>query len=220
MTRRFWTGDEVATLRRLYATHTAHEISELIGWPAKSIWAKAERLGLRKPVQAIAERARRAMADPNHPGRRTQWGHGRAPWNLGRKGMPSLSPATVFKPGKKPQTWCPVGSTRIVDGILQRKLADTGYSPADYVPVHRTVWEDAHGPVPAGMIVVFRPGRKTHDEAQITVDALECITRAANMLRNSSQRYGREVHQINQLRGAITRQINLLSKRQQDPNGQ
>jgi hypothetical protein len=33
----------------------------------------------------------------------------------------------------------------------------------NWVAVHRLVWEQAHGPVPPGHIVVFRPGRHTTD---------------------------------------------------------
>ena len=46
MTRRFWTDEQTATLVRLYPTHTAHQISEIVGWSAKAVWMKAARLGL------------------------------------------------------------------------------------------------------------------------------------------------------------------------------
>lgn len=216
MSRRYWTDEQTATLVRLYSTHTAHQISEIVGWPAKAVWMKAARLGLRKPRAAIAERARQCMADPNHPGRATQWGHGRVPWNKGRKGMPASSPATTFKPGTIPHTWKPVGSLRLVeDGILQRKVTDTGYGPRDWVAVHRLVWMEANGPIPDGYIVVFKPGRRTSVLGEITPDALEVITRAENMKRNSvHERYPKAIALAVQARGALNRKINALQGKQ------
>jgi hypothetical protein len=51
------------------------------------------------------------------------------------------------------------------------------------------VWEEQHGPVPAGHIVVFDPpSAATTELALITADKLACISRAENALRNSSWR--------------------------------
>ena len=79
--------------------------------------------------------------------------------------------------------------------------------------MHRLVWEAACGAVPDGHIVVFRPGRKTTDPDKITLDALELLTRAENMRRNSvHSKYPPEVARLVQLRGALTRQINRKAK--------
>ena len=81
--------------------------------------------------------------------------------------------------------------------------------------VHRMVWEAAHGPVPEGHLVVFRPGQRTSVLGEITLERLDCITRAENCRRNSSHRHGPELQRLAQLRGCITRQINArLRKRQ------
>ena len=54
---------------------------------------------------------------------------------------------------------------------------------------------------------------KTTDPDQITADKVECISRAENMKRNSYHRYGKEIASLVQLRGAINRQINKRSKK-------
>jgi hypothetical protein len=147
---------------------------------------------------------------------------GATPWNKGRPGSTGTQPgcrATQFKKGRPAQdarNYVPIGSLRIcADGYLERKLTDDpGVVPARrWVAVHRTVWEAAHGAIPAGHIVVFRLGRKTTDLDKITLDALELLTRAENMRRNSvHSKYPPEVARLVQLRGALTRQINRKAK--------
>ena len=82
---------------------------------------------------------------------------------------------------------------------------------------HELVWIEHHGPVPRGCVVVFKPGQKTADLQQITIDRIECITRAELMLRNSSwTNLPPEVARLVQLRGALNRQINRITRKQQD----
>jgi len=77
------------------------------------------------------------------------------------------------------------------DGYLERKVSDDrSIQPARrWVAAHRLVWEAAHGPVPAGHIVRFKPGMHTTVAEQITVDRLELYSRAANMAQNSIHNY-------------------------------
>lgn len=82
-------------------------------------------------------------------------------------------------------------------------------------PVHRLVWERANGPIPAGHAVVFRPGRKTADPELITLDAIELVTRAELMKRNTIHRYGPEIASIQKLRGSIRRRIKQAEEAQQ-----
>lgn len=136
-------------------------------------------------------------------------------WNKGRKGINYEGcKATQFKTGQLPHTWRPIGTLRInADGYLDRKVSDTGYAPRDWAGVHRLVWSEAHGPIPAGHVVVFKPGRRTTELGKITLDALELITRRELMLRNSIHtKYPPELVKLVQLTGAINRQINKRTK--------
>jgi hypothetical protein len=121
---------------------------------------------------------------------------------------------TQFKDGSRPHTWVPVGSYRINgDGYLDRKVNDLpGPNTVRWKPVHRLVWSDAHGPVPEGCTVVFKPGRRTTVLELITVDAVECITRAELMARNSIHNLPPALVEIHQLRGTLKRAINRKAK--------
>jgi hypothetical protein len=103
------------------------------------------------------------------------------------------------------------------DGYLQRKVSDTGHGATDWRAVHALVWESAHGPIPKGSVVIFKPGRKTTDESAIAADGLECLSRAELMRRNSvHSKYPPEIARLVQLRGAINRQINKRAHQEQE----
>lgn len=218
--RRYWTDHELAVMRATYADTPTKQIAAQLGRSEKMVYSKAKNIGLRKSEAYLASEAACRLRQGDAVGYNHRFKRGGAPWNKGLKGATGTHPRTVahhFKPGNRPHTWVPVGSTRIADGCyLQRKLSDTGYAPRDWVSVHRHVWEAAHGPVPKGSVVVFKPGRHTTDEARITLDALECITRRELVHRNSVHRHGPELQRLSQLRGAITRQINRRLRAQQE----
>jgi hypothetical protein len=128
--------------------------------------------------------------------------------------MHERSRAHQFRPGNRPWTWLPVGSFRVnADGILEQKYADDPGPPkARWRAYTRIVWEQAHGAIPNGHAVVFRPGRHTTDPAQVTLAAIECISRAELMARNTVHRYPKEIAGLVKLRGALNRQINAKAR--------
>lgn len=82
--------------------------------------------------------------------------------------------------------------------------------------MHRLVWEAANGPVPAGHIVVFKPGMRTVVLEEITLDRVELITRAENARRNHPRSRDPELGRLVQLKGAITRQVNRIAREAQE----
>lgn len=213
--RRPWTAEEVALLRARYADHRSADIAAQIGRPVLHIYSKANKLGLRKSEAFFARDVSGRMLKGGALSVATQFKPGLVPWNKGKHYQAlGRSIATQFKPGQMPHTWKPIGSLRVnADGYLQRKCSDTGYPPRDWVSLHRAVWEAEHGPVPPGCVVVFKPGRKTTDEAAITTDAVECITRSQLMARNTVHaRLPKPLAKLVQLRGALQRQINRKAR--------
>lgn len=223
MTRRTWTTVELELLRRNYADSRTDDIARVLGRGVNRVYAKAAAMGLKKSDEFLAGehagRIQRGRDDPRLVA--TQFKPGLVPWNKGRQGATGHHPntrATQFKPGRAPQearNYKPIGSLRVTrDGILERKVTDdTSVFPARrWTAVARLVWEAAHGPIPRGHIVVFRPGQSTVVEAQITVDRLECITRAENIRRNHPRARSPELAKLVQLKGQITRQVNRIAR--------
>jgi hypothetical protein len=132
--------------------------------------------------------------------------------DMGLKKSPEQ--ATQFKPGRRPEearNYRPVGSVRVTrDGYLERKVTDdtSVYPERRWVAVHRLVWESVNGPVPKGMIVVFRPGMATTDPDLITIDRVELITRAENMARNTIHARSEDLRELSMLKRRLTRAVN------------
>lgn len=218
--RRTWTQAEVETMLRDYPHRPTWQVAQQLGRPERHLYNKAKNLGLKKSAEYLASPEACRLRPGTGVGAPWRFKPGHQSWNAGRKGVTGLHPNTVknhFGPGNRPHTWVPVGSTRITyDGYLQRKVTDTGYAPRDWVAVHRLVWEAAYGPVPKGHRIAFRSGKPTTDPALIVPEALECITPAEVMRRNSLHTIlPKPLAEIVQLRGALTRQIRRKAKKQQ-----
>lgn len=203
-----WTTTELQSLASLYPDTSNAVLSRVFNRPARAIGLKARSMGLKKSAKFMAYESGRIRP-------------GQTPWNKGVKGSTGTQAgclATQFRPGRDPseaRNYRPIGSLRITkDGYLEQKTTDdqSVYPARRWVAMHRIVWERENGQVPPGHIVVFRQGMLTTDTDLITVDRLECITRAENMRRNTCHRYGKEVAQLIQLRGVITRKIREKEK--------
>lgn len=230
MKRRAWTTAEDSRLRELYATLSAAECAVQLGRTQSSVQMRVSALGLSKSPEWIAARTRQRWAEGRHENSRAkQFRRGGDPMNKGRPQSEWMSAesikrtrATRFKPGhlggKAAEKVQPIGALRVTrDGQLQRKVNNDLPLQRRWVAVARLVWEAANGPIPPGHAVVFRPGRASTSEAAITLDALELVTRAELMRRNSRHtRYPPELNQLIQLKGALNRKINRRAKAQEE----
>jgi hypothetical protein len=225
MKRRLWTETELAMLRSLYPDLRGADVAARIGRDIGSIHQKAAQLGLQKSdafkASDLSGRITRGHQHPNMIATRIRTDA--IPWNKGTSFQAGgRSVETRFKPGRLPhesRNYLPIGSLRINhDGALERKLNDDqSIAPARrWEAVHRLVWIEAHGSLPAGHIVAFRPGMKTSVLEEITVDRLECISRAENARRNHPRSKSPELARLVQLKGAITRQVNRIAREAQE----
>lgn len=217
-----WSHEDVEILRKLYPDNTAKVVANALGRDAASIYRKAYALKIGKSEafwkSDASGRAQKGKQDQRI--KATQFKKCHATWNKGIPGSTGThenSRKTQFKKGRRPEEssrYAPIGTLRISkDGYLERKVTDDHPIPSRrWDAVHRIVWEAAHGPIPPGHIVVFKPGQKTAIESEVTSDKLDCITRAENAKRNSVHRFGPEVSRLYQLKGAIARQINRIAR--------
>lgn len=108
---------------------------------------------------------------------------GHIPQNKGKKGQcASGCEKTWFAPGHTPVNHRPIGSERISkDGYVEVKVAE----PNKWRLKHRVVWEEAHGTVPNGKIIVFKDGDKTNTE----IDNLMLLSRGQHAVMNHTGLY-------------------------------
>jgi hypothetical protein len=211
--RKGWTQDEIAYLIAHYSDSTPEVLEQHLQRSRSSIYQRATALGLKKSAHYFATAAAGRFGDGTHStASRFQPGH--QSWNRGLRGWcPAGSEKTWFKKGHQSQKTQPLGTYRITrDGLLQRKISnESGSNSKRWRSVHELVWIEANGPVPAKHIVVFKHGMKTTNPDLITADKVECITRAENARRNNERR-DPELTRLYQLKGAITRQVNRITK--------
>lgn len=214
-----WTASEDAEIVARYPREDTSALAASIGRTVRAVHTRARALGVRKDPDRVREMLNANGAELKRMGAETRFRPGHRPWNAGISYQPKGgSLRTRFRPGRPPETarnYRPIGSLRIsCDGYLQRKVTDDqSIAPAQrWTSVHRLVWVEAHGPVPPGHVVVFRPGRRTTELEQITLDAVELISRVELQRRNSIHRLPPELVNLCQTRGALNRRINRKLK--------
>lgn len=193
--RQIWSPDEIALLRAIYPDSTDAELERTFRRPIGKIYQAAQRFGVRKSARYYAEKQQAAGRLLARAGAASRYPSGHVPANKGLR-RPGWAAGrmreTQFKKGRpahEARNYVPIGTEKVDPKrqVLMRKITDdpTIFPVKRWKPVHVLVWEAAHGPVPAGHICVFKPGRKTFVSAEITADRLEVITLADNMRRNT-----------------------------------
>jgi hypothetical protein len=215
--RAVWSDDQLETLRLLYPKYKTEDVAFMMGHTLEATYRKANSLGLNKTAEFLASAAGNALARPGNAGRLHRFQKGLVPWNKGVKGVAGVQAAcraTQFKPGSKPHTTLPIGSTKLDKSqVILQKISDApGNGSKRWRAVHELVWVAANGPVPPKHIVVFKPGMRTNVLEEITLDRVECISLVENMKRNTRHNLPPELNQVVQLRAVLTRQINKRMK--------
>lgn len=222
--RRRFTEFEVAYLRANFPTTQTQAIAAELGRDEGSVNRKAYALGLHKSAEYLASPAACRLRRGDNVGAAFRFKKGLVPANKGTR-RPGYAPgrmaSTQFRKGERrgasARNWLPIGSVRVnADGYLDRKVRDDGPPQNRWRAVHRLVWEEANGAIPPDCAIVFK-GPRTTVEAEITVDRLELVTRAELGRRNCiHNNYPKELVRLVQLRGALVRQINKRTKREDE----
>lgn len=208
-----WSDEDIALLRERFPHVKTAELVELFGRNYGAIAHKAAIMGIKKSAEFLAS-GKSGRGNLEH-GAHFRFTAGFTPWNKG-KAHPSTgsAPHYHFKAGqlngRAAQLAMPVGTYRINgDGYLDRKYSDQSGSPSKrWRAAHLLIWEAANGPLPAGSVVVFKPGTHTTNPDEIVLENLELVTRQELMKRNTLHRYPKELADLCRLRGVLNRKIN------------
>lgn len=206
-----WSPDDVLVLKTCYADSAASVVALMIGCSVNQVYRKAHKLGLTKSEKFYESQLSGRLKGVS--GIEGRFKKGAAPWNKGLKGVTTGGQITQFAKGSKPHNWLPIGSERLLDGYLQRKMTDTGYPPRDWRPVHVLNWEALNGPVPPGHALAFRDGNKTN----IDPVNLELISRKELMARNTIHNLPPQIKEVIHIRAGLVRMINRKEK-EHEPN--
>lgn len=167
--RKFWTATELDIIKEVYPeTGTPGTMRALgaIGCQrtAASIRGKAKKMGIKTKLI-------------------TRFTAGQTAHNKGKKMKPSTRDkvkGTMFQNGHRPHTYKPVGTVVIKKDNTGRRYKYKKHGEKDWRFVHKDVWEQAHGKIPKGKIIVF----KNRDTLDCRLENLMILTRAENLMRN------------------------------------
>lgn len=214
--RQRWARAEEAVLRARYPHEPTTRIARAVGRSVKAVYQRARALGLRKTDEYLASPAAGRTNGRQGMGTRFQKGHTPANKGLRRPGWgPGRMKDTQFKRGERrglaALNWCPVGTIKTdSDGYQRIKVREAhageacGFGNVRVWPLlNRHVWEQAHGPIPPGYVVIFKDG----DKANCALDNLALVSRADLMRSNSVHNYPKPLTAAIQLLGALRRQI-------------
>lgn len=215
-----WTPMEEAMLRTLYPHMQTKVIAVILGINLHRVYSKAARMGVDKTAEYLASPAAYRLRRHDAVGFRHRFAKGHVPANKGMR-RPGWAPGrmatTQFKKDQPPRNFLPLQSERLnADGYLDRKVGTTGYPPNDWIGVHRLVWMQAHGDIPAGYIVAFKDRNKMNP----ALENLECISLRENMRRNTIHNLPAPLKEVIRLRGTIVATITKrMKKREKQDSG-
>lgn len=174
----------------------------IIGKTVKQIYMKANVMGLHKTAEYLASPDACRLRRGDNVGAQYRFKPGQQVWNKGIHFVSGgRSAETQFKKGSKPANYQPVGTTRIVDGYTEIKVAE---GMRQWKSLQRVIWEGQHGPIPKGASIIFKDGNRQN----CAIDNLEMLTRAELMKRNTVHNLPPELAKAVQLIGALNRKIN------------
>lgn len=168
--RHIFTPEQAAFIRHHVKGRTNQELTDMVN----------ERFGLSLKTSQIAAYKKNHKLSSGLTGR---FEKGHTPFNKGKKGTFHGGPAAEahqFPKGHKAWNWMPIGSERVnADGYVDVKV-DDGKKQKNWKGKHILIWEQHHGPVPKGHVVIFGDG----DNRNFDPDNLVLISRAQLALMN------------------------------------
>jgi len=191
-------------IRERYPFEPTKKIADDLGLSESSVYNRAWSMSIKKDPVYL----RSTQFPPGYiGGKATQFQKGTVPPNKGQKMSTEVYQKvarTMFKKGSKPVNTQPIGT------IHQRK--DTGGKMYQYIKLadsewqllNRYTWEQHNGPIPKGMVVVYKDGNYLNND----INNLLMITKKENMARNTIQRLPKELQQVMRLKSKLIKKIN------------
>ena len=210
MNHRAWSAADLNTFRARYPHEKTEAIASDLKRTVAACYGLAKKEGLRKTDTYLATPDAGRTDGTIGQGSRFRKGH--RPVNKGQKGWQAggRSVDSQFKPGQQPKNFCPVGSYRRTtkENYWVVKVQNTGTQRERWIPLHKLLWIEHNGPIPANHIVRFIDG----DPDNVVIGNLECLTMKENMLRNTIHNLPPVLVDVIRTKGVLTRTINQRRK--------
>lgn len=225
---RLWEPEDDQVLGDRYPHEPTAGLARELGRTLSATYMRARQLGLSKSEAYLASPAAcRLRREATPASVATRFKRGQAPANKGLR-RPGWAPGrmaeTQFKTGERrgmaKRNWMPVGTIRVdPEGYQRIKVREWvqgephGFGNAKVWPqLHRHLWVQAHGPIPAGHSITFKDGNRQN----CVLDNLVLVSRTDLMRRNTIHNLPKALVHTIQVLGALTRQIRKRSRNGQE----
>ena len=181
-----------------YADEDTKLLAKELGISINQVYRIADKLKLRKSKEYLDNWQLSGRGKILEHGKAFRFKKGQKSWNKDKSlfdYMPAESYAklvpTQFKKGGLPPNTMHDGAITLRHDKTGVKYLFIRLSKANWIPYHVKIYQDAYGPIPKNHIIVFRD----RNTLNVSLDNLECISRAENMQRNTLHRLSPEIKQ-------------------------
>jgi len=181
----------------------AEDVAKLFNCTTRQVYNAASKVKVKKSKEWMQKELQRQSMRLAIVGKDARFKPGQIPPNKGQK-MDEVVyqkvKATFFAKGHEPHNTKWDGYERItVDDYIEVRI-----SKGKFRMKHRLIWEEANGPLPDKMIVVF----KDKNRRNFALDNLEAITLQESMARNRIHHYPPELKNLIKLNNKLKKKIN------------
>lgn len=197
-----WTTAMDEALRLLYPTNTSQHVADIMGLSIGTVNSRAYYIGLKKDPEHL-NLVQQGVIQNLHNGATHRFKKGHVSHNKGRKMAPDTRmkiERTFFSKGQKPHNTKWDGYERLnAYGYVEVRVAER-----KFIGKHRLIWEQQHGAVPDGHVIIFGDGDRTN----FAIENLLCVSRGDLAILNKHKKYGSEIAQSVLLLSKIKQIIN------------
>jgi len=196
-----------AEVVKRYPFESTAEIAKDLGLTISQVYNIAYRYKIHKDPDYLKTAASGRYNVGTKSNQATQFKPGHIPVNKGKKMAAEVYTAvapTMFKKGNKPYNTQPIGTIHVRADKTGRLYQYIKIKDSHWELLHRYVWTQANGEIPAGSVVIFLDGNFMNCE----LNNLQVISRKENMARNTIQRYPAELQELMKLTSKLKNKTN------------
>lgn len=213
--RHIWTPEEDKIIRDCYPDTDTLELAGRFGVTVEQLYRRTSFLRVAKSEAYNAMKKAKEAEVLREAGKRYRFVKGNIPANKGKKMSADVyarASPTMFKKG------CSPPNTKY-DGCVSVRTDSKSQLPYKYIRIakgkwelyHRVVWEQTHGPIPAGHMVRFIDG----DTLNTDIGNLEIVSRGQHAVDNMYKlnKLPEELQETFRLRVQLNKLINNKKKK-------
>lgn len=198
-----WTPEMDAQLSELFPVNRSKDVAIIMGITTTAVVNRAHQKGLKKESAYILLRWAENIEALKKSGKAYKFEKGHKPVQTGTRLSEETKrkiSASLMNRNHQRHNELTLGSERVdIHGYTRVKVE--GQRLLAYK--HRYLWEQAHGPIPAGHAVIFADGNRSNFD----LSNLVCVSKGELAIKNNFKKYGPEIAESILLLSQIKRKL-------------